>query len=85
MLLLNVIVVGEKYTLPDKEQEKKIPILYIIRKGINHIFKPVLEKHPGHFISVTWDEDLKELKYNSDTLSQEAITEMLNSAHGKLF
>jgi len=85
MLFLNVIINGETYSLPDKAHEKKIPILYLIRKGINHIFKPVLERHPGNFISVTWDEDLQELRYTSETIPYESITAALNEAHGNLF
>ncbi len=85
MLILDVIFDGKTYRLPDTEHENKTPRLYIIRKGINHIFKSILEKHPGHCFAVRWDEDLKEINYASETIPHETITEELNASHGKLF
>lgn len=85
MLILDAIIHGEKYRLPDAAIEKQIPILYLIRKGINHIFRPVLMQYAGHSISVTWNEDLKELKFISETIPDQVIIDMLNANQGNIF
>jgi hypothetical protein len=85
MLILNVIIDGEKYRLPVAKGEKEHPRLRLIHKGIIHIFKPVLHTFPGHEVEVTWDEDLNEMKYSSGTVHKDELTKTLNFHHGNLF
>ena len=85
MLKINVIIDGNSYFLPDSFNEKKIPTLYIIRLGIQHIFKPVIKMYPGHSFSATWNEDTYAMEFISDTVPHSEIVDALNSNHGKLF
>lgn len=85
MLKINVIIAGNNYLLPDPFNEKKIPALYMIRLGIQHIFKPLIKTYPGHSFSVTWNEDTYDMEFISDTVPHSEIVNALNSNHGKLF
>jgi hypothetical protein len=85
MLKINVIINENTYLLPDSFNEKKIPTLYIIRLGIQHIFKPVIKTYPDHSFSVTWNEDTYDMEFFSDTVPHSEIVDALNSNHGKLF
>ena len=73
---------GENYRLPDAGFEKEMPILRLIQKGINHIFKPVIQSFPEHKINVIWNEDQNELSYSCETLEKYKITEVLKKHHG---
>ena len=85
MLKINVIIDGKTYSLPDSFSEKKIPMLYLIRKGIHHIFKPVIAMYPGHSFSVTWNEDTNDMQFISETVPHAEIVNALNTSHGKIF
>lgn len=82
MIILDVLINGEKYRLPNAAYETQKPILRLIQKGINHIFKPVIQAFPEHEISVTWDEDQNQLSYSCETLQKLQITEVLKNHHG---
>jgi hypothetical protein len=85
MLSIDILLGGEKFRLPDDSVEKSKPILQLIHKGITYIFKPVFKQYPGHKILVIWDEDLKTLRYESDTLTNDKILEVLTDSHGNIF
>lgn len=82
MITLDVWINGENYRLPDAGHEKEIPILRLIQKGINHIFKPVIQTFPEHLIHVIWNEDQNELSYSCETLEKPKIAEVLKKHHG---
>ncbi|HXB45757.1 MAG TPA: hypothetical protein VNV85_16935 [Puia sp.] len=82
MIILDVLIDGQKYRLPNAAHDNQMPILRLIQKGISHIFKPVDRAFPGHQISVTWDEDQNQLSYSSETLEKSQITEVLRRNHG---
>jgi hypothetical protein len=82
MIILDVLIDGEKIRLPNAAYDKQRPILRLIQKGISHIFKPVALAFPEHEISVTWDEDQNQLSYSCKTLEKSQITEVLKRIHG---
>jgi hypothetical protein len=82
MIILDVMVDGQKYRLPNAAYDHQMPILRLIQKGISHIFKPVELAFPEHQISVTWDEDQNQLSYSCETLEKSQITEVLKRHHG---
>jgi hypothetical protein len=85
MLTLDVRIGYEKFRLPDNDLEQNKPMLRLIHLGIVHIFKPVLNEYPGHKILAIWDEGLRTLRYESDTLTRYEIRKVLVASHGNIF
>ena len=83
MLKIYVILAGEMYRLPNKEAEIKYPRIFTIKKGIEHIFKEVIQAFPEEHIHATWDEDKTRLSYTSDTVSKSKIHQILFAKHGE--
>jgi hypothetical protein len=82
MIVLNVILKGQNYRLPNIAFEEATPMLKIIRKGIMNLFRPVVIEYPHNKIIVTWDDDKQELIYDSDTIIKTNISKILREHHG---
>jgi hypothetical protein len=85
MITINVILAGKTYILPNKDVESKNLRLNIIRKGIEHLFKDVVNNFPVNIILATWDEDNLSLSYESETIDKNTIRNILYAKHGEAF
>ena len=83
-LKTNVIINGKIFDPSDKGDEylKEEPDVKIIRKGLLHIFKPIEKELPDHDITVSWNEDEKNIGYSSETLDQSVVGDALKRHHG---
>ena len=83
-IILDVILEGNSYRLPNLDMERLHPILFILRKGIDHIFTPITNKFPEHEIHVVWNEDTRKMRFSSKTASVDSIREMLTKVHSTI-
>jgi homogentisate 1,2-dioxygenase len=77
MLLLDVIYDGRMYSLPNIPYENHKPQLQAIRKKMATLFKPFFDAYPNDDVMVFWNDDYRELKYNSQTINSNTIKSLI--------